>query len=407
MNSIRDFRQLTPRVDPLTPEIAERIWSRAVKPESGTVQRAGPSTVEEWITVEQSPTATRQRRPRQRVLVGVAAALVVVAGLAGVAVIANLDTQPVGTTPTAPSTNTISSATEPSTAPSVLTQTVPTVVESAPTIDGPTRLVLERPPAGFAFDSAEMQDNTVGIATYRSNDHNTELQIIVRDAQEVPPPVDLFEQRPTWTVDDRTVWSDGEGDGRCLPDVCSIGLLWDANTSVTLAWVDPNAAQLIDGSTQGALLDLVPNLTADPSVWVDLDALTAPENQPTSRPAPGRVVVANANGLSGSAGRTTAQLESLGVDIGPAVNSNQQPRTTSVIQTTPGAQCLAIQLSVLLGIEQIDLVDPAEFAIEASQSVDADVVLVLGEDLANESSAARLGGFNDAITTRGDARCDR
>ncbi len=45
--------------------------------------------------------------------------------------------------------------------------------------------------------------------------------------------------RETWPVNGRTVVNDGEGDGRCLPDVCSVGVQWDDTTAVSVMWWAP------------------------------------------------------------------------------------------------------------------------------------------------------------------------
>ncbi len=104
-----------------------------------------------------------------------------------------------------------------------------------------TELSLQELPNGYSFASAvrdDTGDNQVGMVRFVGPAGQPDLVLIVRALPDFfATPIDLG--RETWPVNDRTVVNDGEGDGRCLPDVCSVGVQWDDTTAVSVMWWAP------------------------------------------------------------------------------------------------------------------------------------------------------------------------
>jgi len=65
--------------------------------------------------------------------------------------------------------------------------------------------------------------------------------------------------RQTWSVNGRTVYDDNQLDG-CAPDYCSVGLQWDNNTNVSVAWSAPAGAELGPEHSIESLVDFVSDL---------------------------------------------------------------------------------------------------------------------------------------------------
>ncbi len=120
-----------------------------------------------------------------------------------------------------------------------------TLAEQAPSLPAQqpqfTELSLQELPDGYSFESAVRDDTgdiQVGMVRFVGPVGQPDLVLIVRAMPDFfATPIELG--RETWPVNGRTVVNDGEGDGRCLPDVCSVGVQWDDTTAVSVMWWAP------------------------------------------------------------------------------------------------------------------------------------------------------------------------
>lgn len=107
-----------------------------------------------------------------------------------------------------------------------------------------TELSLQELPDGYTFESAVRDsefDPQVGMARFVGPEGQPALVLLVRAIPDFfRTPLELG--RETWPVNGRTVVVDGEGDGSCLPDVCSVGVQWDEHTAVSVMWMGDPAA---------------------------------------------------------------------------------------------------------------------------------------------------------------------
>ncbi len=107
-----------------------------------------------------------------------------------------------------------------------------------------TELSLQELPDGYTFESAVRDsdlDPQVGMARFVGPEGQPALVLLSRAIPDFfRTPIDLG--RETWPVNGRTVVVDGEGDGSCLPDVCSVGVQWDDSTAVSVMWMGDPAA---------------------------------------------------------------------------------------------------------------------------------------------------------------------
>ncbi len=101
-----------------------------------------------------------------------------------------------------------------------------------------TALSLMELPDGYTFVSATRDrsgDPQVGMARFVGPAGAPDLVLISRAIPDFfENPIELG--RMTWPVNGRTVVNDGEGDGSCLPDTCSVGVQWDETTAVSVTW---------------------------------------------------------------------------------------------------------------------------------------------------------------------------
>lgn len=96
------------------------------------------------------------------------------------------------------------------------------------------------------------------------------------------------------------------------------------------------------------------------------------------------VVVANASGVSGSAGRMTDQLEQAGITVGEATNGVVQLADTVVHYTdAEGAQEDAETVATLLGGVEVEPM-PDEIPTESSE-LDGEVLVLLGTNQADQA----------------------
>jgi hypothetical protein len=127
------------------------------------------------------------------------------------------------------------------------------------------------------------------------------------------------------------------------------------------------------------------------------------------------VIVANASGVPGSAGRMTTELATIGFTMGEATNSTQSGLTASIVQYDPtiaAAQAVAESVARSMGGLTVEVV-PTPAPIEGGSLNGAGVVVLLGTDEADKTIAqlsaptasvtpapAPSGGATD--TTAGD-----
>lgn len=173
-----------------------------------------------------------------------------------------------------PATTTLASA-ETTAAPSQpsTTRATDTVADMSPAF---TPLLLTEPPVGFALDTATYEPGPggTGVARYVSPGNAAQLEIINRNDPDRG--TELTEAgRSFYRVDDvpgfadgLIVVADGEGDGECLPEVCSIGVQWDDRTYTSLRWVASDDGVLGPEASIDSLLELVPRLDEDEASWV-------------------------------------------------------------------------------------------------------------------------------------------
>lgn len=101
------------------------------------------------------------------------------------------------------------------------------------------------------------------------------------------------------------------------------------------------------------------------------------------------VVVANASGIGGSAGRMTTELEALGFTMATATNSTQSGLGASIVQydaSIAAAQAVAESVARSLGGLTVETV-PTPPPVEGGSLGDAGVLVLLGTDEADKTIA--------------------
>ncbi len=105
-----------------------------------------------------------------------------------------------------------------------------------------------------------------GTVRYAGPDGTPDLALLIRPWSDG---IARLPGRTTWEEAGRTVISDGEGNGMCLPDVCSVGVQWDANTYISVMWQQSPSAGLDPQHTLESLVALTANITEQtPPVFV-------------------------------------------------------------------------------------------------------------------------------------------
>ncbi len=101
------------------------------------------------------------------------------------------------------------------------------------------------------------------------------------------------------------------------------------------------------------------------------------------------VVVANASGVPGSAGRMTTELATLGFVMADATNSTQSGLTASIVQYDPSiaaAQAVAESVARSMGGVAVEAV-PTPPPVEGGSLNGAGVLVLLGTDQADQTIA--------------------
>src|SRR5436309_10784032 len=148
----------------------------------------------------------------------------------------------------------------------------------------------------------------------------------------------------------------------------------------------------------GSVRTPVPSLPVATTVTVALRA-----------PAEVKVLPANGTGASGAAGRTGDKLKAAGYNVLAATNTAKQPLSSSAVYFKPGLEREARVVATLLALPD-STVQAMPTPPPVPDPKDADVVVVVGPDLAGKSVApvtpttARRTTATTARTTAAAAR---
>ncbi len=143
------------------------------------------------------------------------------------------------------------------------------------------------------------------------------------------------------------------------------------------------------GSSAGggvAPVDSAPQDTTDSSV---AENTTTTTTEPPFVTAGATVVVANASGVPGSAGRMTTELATLGFVMADATNSTQSGLVASLVQydaSIAAAQAVAESVARSMGGLTVEVV-PTPPLVEGGSLNGAGVVVLLGTDEADKTIA--------------------
>ena len=145
-----------------------------------------------------------------------------------------------------------------------------------------------------------------------------------------------------------------------------------------------------DGSSAGdggAPVDSAPENTSGSSV---VENTTTTTTEPPLVTAGATVVVANASGVPGSAGRMTTELATLNFEmVTPAINSTQSGLTASIVQYDPSiaaAEAVAGSVARSMGGLTVEAV-PTPPPVEGGSLNGAGVLVLLGTDQADKTIA--------------------
>ena len=179
---------------------------------------------------------------------------------------------------TSPTTQPLVSTSGPAeTSPSVSTQPTTTAVPGDATVT-PTPLLLFTFVDGYDLDYAVTDPGEqIRLVRYRDDQPDSPaIALIIRGYTDdfLNPVRELGRQ--TWSVNGRTVYDDNQLAG-CLPDYCSVGLQWDDNTNVSVAWSAPEGTELGPEHSIESLVDFVSDLgETDPKVFRPVVAAFGP-----------------------------------------------------------------------------------------------------------------------------------
>lgn len=122
-------------------------------------------------------------------------------------------------------------------------------------------LLLVAPPEGYSLDWARYDSLTEpgshAVARYSGAPGAPLLVVLMRSAPDFFARVPA--DRPTWTINGRTIYNDNQGD-TCDPDACSIGVQWDEQTAVSVMWVTDDGTSLGPGHDIESLLVIIEQL---------------------------------------------------------------------------------------------------------------------------------------------------
>jgi hypothetical protein len=138
-------------------------------------------------------------------------------------------------------------------------------------------------------------------------------------------------------------------------------------------------------------------LDSTPGSVVDLTTTTTTEPPLVTEGA--TVIVANASGVPGSAGRMSTELATVGFTMAEATNSTQSGLTASIVQYDPtiaAAQAVAESVARTMGGLTVEVV-PTPAPVEGGSLNGAGVVVLLGTDQADKT-IAQLSTPTAAVT---------
>lgn len=117
----------------------------------------------------------------------------------------------------------------------------------------------------------------------------------------------------------------------------------------------------------------------------------------TTPPSHVTVLVANGSTVSGEATRISTQLHTAGWDTLPPVNTATNV-SSSTVYYAPGFQASATSIASSLGVPAAR-VQPLSASVPVSSVAGADVVVVIGPDVANRSSSTATTAAPTATTS--------
>ena len=183
-----------------------------------------------------------------------------------------------------------------------------------------------------------------------------------------------------------------QGPGSSLPigRVALLLILFIVATAVLVGQLHPSKATTASSATATTATTTATTTPGSPTTAASSPTTTKPKSStttgPTTPPAKVTVLVANGSTVSGEATRITAQLHAAGWDTLPPVNSATNV-SSSTVYYAPGFQPSATSIAASLGVPASQ-VQPLSSSVPVSSVAGADVVVVIGPDVANRSSAS-------------------
>lgn len=170
-------------------------------------------------------------------------------------------------------------------------------------------------------------------------------------------------------------------------------------TAVVLASCGGGDDAATSSTSSSVAVTVAPTVTTATTVAATLPPTTTIPELVT---AGATVIVANASGINGAAGRMTDALAIAGFSTGDATNSSEgQLATTKVYfdSDNPDAEAVANSLRIVLGggaIQVLPMGTPAP--VESGEVGDASIVVAMGNDV-SDKSLEELQGLVAATTT--------
>jgi len=154
------------------------------------------------------------------------------------------------------------------------------------------------------------------------------------------------------------------------------------------------------GGDDSASSTTTTSLALSPATSTTAPPTIAPSTTTTTTTIPlvtegAKLIVANASGINGAAGRMSDALAAVGFSTGPATNSTESQLSTSKVYFDPenaAAEAVANSVRAALGggdIQVLELTTPAP--VETGEVGDASIVLAMGNDVADKSLAELQG----------------
>jgi hypothetical protein len=178
-------------------------------------------------------------------------------------------------------------------------------------------------------------------------------------------------------------------------------ILFIVATAVLVGQLHPSTASTASTSTSTPTATTTATTTpGSPTTVASAPTTTKPRSStstgPTTPPARVTVLVANGSTVSGEATKVTAQLHAAGWDTLPPVNTATNV-SSSTVYYAPGFQASATSIASTLGVAATQ-VQPLSSSVPVSSVAGADVVVVIGPDVANRSSSTATTSAPTATT---------